>query len=295
MLNTKHTMADRGEKYDLPVFAMGDTIPKLIHQCFFGARTFTEELANNVDFIKALNPDWTHTRYDESMMKQFILDHYGAKILRYYERINPNYGAARADLFRYLLLYKVGGAYLDIKSTMTRPFDDFITPSDRYLLGQWDDPDNLDRLGWGIHRELAHIDRGEYQQWHIICAPGHPFLRAVILSVLANIDRYLPWRNDTGAHGTFRLTGPVAYTLAIHPLTATEPYRLIDSRESGLVYSILNQRSHAKLFTSHYYRLTESIVKLNTFWTVIGKLRDVKVQTKALIKRQLKKLIGRRT
>jgi hypothetical protein len=118
-------------------------------------------------------------------------------------------------------------------------------------------------------------------------------LRAVILSVLGNIDRYLPWRNDTGAHGTFRLTGPVAYTLAIHPLTATEPYRLIDSRESGLVYSILNQRSHAKLFTSHYYRLTESIVKLNTFWTVIGKLRDVRARTKATIKRQLKKLLGR--
>jgi mannosyltransferase OCH1-like enzyme len=118
-LNTKHAMANRTEKYDLPVFTMGDAIPKQIHQCFFGARTFTEELANNVDFIKRLNPDWTHTRYDEPMMKQFILEHYGAKILRYYERINPNYGAARADLFRYLLLYKVGGAYLDIKSTMT--------------------------------------------------------------------------------------------------------------------------------------------------------------------------------
>ncbi|MBD8631858.1 glycosyltransferase [Oxalobacteraceae sp. CFBP 8755] len=292
-MNTKHALADRTEKYDLPVFAMGNAIPKQIHQCFFGARTFTGELAHNVDFIKGLNPDWTHTRYDEPMMKQFIMEHYGTKILRYYERINPNYGAARADLFRYLLLYKVGGAYLDIKSTMTRPFDDFITPSDRYLLGQWDDPDNLDRLGWGIHRELAHIDHGEYQQWHIICAPGHPFLRAVILSVLANIDRYLPWRNDTGAHGTFRLTGPVAYTLAIHPLTATEPCRLIHSRESGLVYSILNQRSHAKLFTSHYYRLTESIVKLNTFWTVVGKLRHFKGQTKALIKRQAKKMIGR--
>jgi len=115
----------------------------------------------------------------------------------------------------------------------------------------------------------------------------------VILAVLSNIDRYLPWRNDTGAHGTFRLTGPVAYTLAIHPLTATEPCRLIHSRDSGLVYSILDQRSHAKLFTSHYYRLTESIVKLNPFWTVVGKLRDFRVQTKALIKRQLKKLIGR--
>ncbi|MEM8514923.1 hypothetical protein RCH14_004278 [Massilia sp. MP_M2] len=293
LLNTKSSIENRSEKYPVPVFAMGDHIPKLIHQCFFGARTFTEELANNVERIKALNPGWTHIRYAEPMMKKFILENYGATILRYYERINPNYGAARADLFRYLLLYKVGGAYLDIKSTMTRPFDDFIAPSDRYLLGQWDDPDNLDRLGWGMHKEIAHVAKGEYQQWHIICAPGHPFLRAVILSVLANIDRYLPWRNDTGAHGTFRLTGPVAYTLAIHRLTTTQPYRLIDSRDSGLVYSILDQRSHAKLFTSHYYRLTESIVKLSPFWTVVGRLRHFREQSKARIKRQVKILIGR--
>ena len=59
------------------------------------------------------------------------------------------------------------------------------------------------------------------------------------------------------------------------------------------MYSILNQRSHAKLFTSHYYRLTESIVKLNTFWTVVGKLRHFRGQTKALIKRQVKNMIGR--
>jgi hypothetical protein len=291
LLNAHQPQSDGSRKYDIPVFPMGDAVPKLIHQCFFGARIFTDELAANVEKIKSMNPDWRHTLYDENMMKQFIVDSYGARVLSYYDRIDPKYGAARTDLFRYLLLYKVGGIYLDIKSTVTRPFTDFITPDDRYLLGQWDDPDNLDRAGWGMHKELADIPSGEFQQWHIICAAGHPFLRAVILAVLSNIDRYLPWRDGTGAHGTFRLTGPVAYTLAINPLRSKYPSRLIHSSESGLEYSILSKRSHATLFTSHYYRLTDSIVQLGPVLSLIAGARYTARQTNEFLRSRIKAVI----
>ena len=36
--------------------------------------------------------------------------------MQFYERINPNYGAAKADIFRVLVLHKYGGVYFDIKS-----------------------------------------------------------------------------------------------------------------------------------------------------------------------------------
>lgn len=279
-------------KYTIPVYPMGESIPKFIHQCFFGARTFTDELAANVANIKARNPGWQHILYDEDMMKKFIVDNYGADILSYYNRINPRYGAARTDLFRYLLLYKVGGVYLDIKSTTTRPLDAFIMPQDHYFLGQWDDSENLDRAGWGMHKEIAHVEHGEFQQWHIICAAGHPFLRAVILSVLSNIDSYLPWRDGTGAHGTFRLTGPVAYTLAIDPLRAKYPARIIHSTESGLEYSILSKRSHATLFTSHYYRLTDSIVTLGPVLTQVAILRAFARRLKGYLRRKIKMVVA---
>lgn len=272
MSNPTSADIEDGHDYGIPTFPMADTIPKLIHQCFFGARKFTDELAENVASIKARNPDWQHTLYDEEMMKGFIAQHYGAGILRYYERIDPKYGSARTDLFRYLMLYKVGGMYLDVKSTVTRPLDDLIKPGDRYLLGQWDNPNIADRAGWGMHSELAHVDRGEFQQWHIICAPGHPFLRAVILSVLGNIDRYLPWRDGTGAHGTFKLTGPIAYTLAIAPLRTDDNSRIINTVDAGLEYTIFASRSHAALFKSHYFRLTDSIVKLGPVLSLVAKI-----------------------
>lgn len=246
----------------LPVFPAGQTIPKLIHQVFFGARVFSDELKANREKIKALNPAWEHTLYDDVMMKDFIAEHYGPAMLGYFNRINPHFGSARTDLFRYLLLYKLGGVYLDIKSTMTRPLDDFLHADDRYILAQWDDPNRTDRAGWRMHRELSHVQNGEYQQWHIICAPGHPFLRAVIASVLANIDSYVPWRVEPGAHGTYKVTGPIAYTLAIHPLREHYPHRLVNTVEAGLEYSIFSGRSHSAIFTIHYFGLTEPLVKL---------------------------------
>lgn len=284
-MNSIKTKENDAQDYHLPFYALGDTVPKLIHQCFFGAKIFTGELAANVESIKSLNPDWQHTLYDERMMKEFIDANYGAEMLRYYDRINPKYGAVRADLFRYLLLYKLGGVYLDIKSTVTRPFNDVIRPDDRYLLGQWDDPDNLERVGWGMHKEVAHIEHGEFQQWHIICAPGHPFLRAVILSVLSNIDRYRPWREGTGAHGTFRLSGPIAYSLAINPLRASYASRIINTGEAGLEYSIYSKTGHTKLFPSHYLRLTDSIIEIGPVLSVVARIRYIARTTENFVRR----------
>jgi hypothetical protein len=116
---------------------------------------------------------------------------------------------------------------------------------------------------WGLHRELEHIPGGEFQQWHIIAAPGHPFLKAVIETVLRNIDRYQPWFDGTGREGIFRLTGPIAYTLAIAPLLDRHDHRLVaNEREIGLEYSILSGIGHQKLFRSHYLTNSSSLIQM---------------------------------
>ena len=184
----------------------------------------------------------------------------------YYLRIGKDYGAARADLFRYLALYRLGGVYLDMKSGGTRPFDEVLTPDDRCLLSQWRNEDGTTFAGWGVHSDLKHIPGGEFQQWFIIAAPGHPFLRAVIENVLGNIDRYIPGLHRTGAHAVFRVTGPIAYTLAILPLMQSAPCRIVDAgRELGLVYNIfshLGPQGHKQVFKSHYAELKTSLIKV---------------------------------
>jgi hypothetical protein len=180
-------------------------------------------------------------------------------MLAVFDRIRPEYGAARADVFRYLLLYKRGGVYLDIKSGLTRPLDEILLPDDQALLSQWDTQGIAGRARFGKHPEI-NLPGGELQQWQIISAAGHPFLRAVIEDVLNNIASYNPWRHGTGGEGVYRVTGPIAYTKAIVPLMSQNPHRLVIDTEAGLIYSAIKS-SHKKLFKGHYLRRTDSIIK----------------------------------
>ena len=47
-----------------------------------------------------------------TMIETLIRERLGSEIYGFYQRINPIYGAARADFFRYLLMYAQGGIYL---------------------------------------------------------------------------------------------------------------------------------------------------------------------------------------
>ena len=246
----------------LPRLDEGTAIPRIIHQTFMTKR-LPAELQENVENIKRLNPGWRHVVYDDEDIEKFIRENYGPGVLHYFERINPKYGVARADLFRYLLLYKCGGVYLDIKSTCTRPLDQVLRPGDKYVLSQWRNKPHEIHSAFGTAKEVAHVAGGEYQQWHIIAVAGHPFLRAVIEAVLHNIDRYRPWRHGTGAIGVLRLTGPLAYTRAMQPLLATAPHVAVgDETALGLQYSIYNHASHRAVYKVNYFQLTESIVKM---------------------------------
>ena len=237
----------------------GGGIPKIIHQTF-GPGPPPKILQDNISNIEAMNPTWHHAFYDDAAAERFIEENYGNKILEYYRRIEPSYGAARADLFRYLLLYRVGGVYLDIKSTTLRPLDDVLRDDDRYVLSHWNNLSG-ERSGWGIHPELAGVARGEYQQWHIICAPGHPFLKAVIERVLRNIDAYRPWREHLGQYATVRVTGPMAYTKAIFPIIGLHPHRIVqDERSLGLEYTVLTGSVHSQLFPNHYVTLEHPMI-----------------------------------
>ncbi|MCA3362157.1 MAG: hypothetical protein INF74_09420, partial [Roseomonas sp.] len=62
-----------------------------------------------------MNPDWEYRLYEDADCERFIRENYDAETFKLFRSIHPDYGAARADFFRYLLLYRLGGVYLDIK------------------------------------------------------------------------------------------------------------------------------------------------------------------------------------
>lgn len=240
---------------------MGEKVPKIIHQTYFSTK-LPEAIQANVDKLKALNPDWEYRFYDDADIDAYVKQHY-PDLFATFKKVNPAYGAAMADFFRYLLMYKEGGVYLDIKSSMSKPLSDIVLPDDQYVLSYWknDAGDEMENIG-------KYIDipdpLGEFQQWYIITVPGHPFLKSVIETVSHNVEHYNPFLNHGGHLGTFRVTGPIAYTLAIHPLLNQYPHRLERSNHDiGLIYNIFTKvatHDHHFLYKKHYSQLKEPLV-----------------------------------
>lgn len=258
---------------ELPTFDFGNSIPKNIFQTYVDSESLPDKLKENIANIQALNPEWQYKLYNDFEIESFILEYYGAEILKVYNKINPAYGAARADFFRYLLLYARGGVYLDIKSTITLPLNDVIQNEDRYILSHWEEP--------VMHPEFETFPilkngGGEYQQWHIITAKGHPFLRKVIEGVIDNIQNYHISRNGIGRKGVIKTTGPVVYTVEIEKLRSSYPYRIVDIKNDfGIIYSIyktsseVHDSNHEHIFKKHYSKLITPIVLPETIWSYL--------------------------
>lgn len=244
--------------------AFGDEIPQVIHQTYFLSpqdELFPEELRENVERLKALNPNWEYRFYNDDDIISYIKKHY-PNLLVFYERIDPSYGAARADFFRYLLIYNEGGVYLDIKSNVSRPLKDIIQKDDKYLLSHW--PSYLPARLRGVHSGITH-PIGEYQQWHIVSVPGHPFLKNVINNVCWNIENYNPIFHDFGTWGVLNLTGPIAYTEAIYPIVDNYEHRIErDNTVLGFEYYSLNDDrgkgrcGHHEIFSRRHYSKNEN-------------------------------------
>lgn len=240
--------------------------PKKIHQTY-KTSSLPPRLSENIDAIKVLNPDYAYRLWLDEEIEDFIASVYGSEVLGIYKRIAPEYGAARADFFRYLLLYAEGGVYLDIKSTMTKPLEQVIAPDVSALISHWDNLPGQDHEGWiPIHEGLEYQERGEYVQWVLVYRSGHPLLREVILEVLRTIDNYNPFVNSIGRGGVLSTTGPIPYTKALlgNMKRYEETYRMAEISDLGFVYSIYEQKGsvglHKSVMPANYWTLSTPVV-----------------------------------
>lgn len=227
-----------------------DYIPKQIFQLTSNKHKLHSKFKKNIKYIQKLNPDWKYVLMDDDDMVAYLNLNYPPYILELYNKINPKYGAARADFFRYLLMYKEGGVYLDLKSAMKYPLTNVINKNDEYILSHW---------GCPCHAKALNIKHGEFQQWHIICRPRHPFLANVINNVIKNIQNYKE-EDGTGKDIVLDVTGPKAYTRSILPILKENKHRLVEIDEYiGLIYN--NLEDYQSLYSKkHYSKIREKLI-----------------------------------
>ncbi len=118
-----------------------------------------------VQNLRKHNPRFKYFLFDDNDCREFIRKNYTADVLNAYDKLIP--GAYKADLWRYCVLYKMGGVYLDIKYT---PINGFRCI---HLLEKehW----TLDYGGKGIYNAV------------MVCQKGNPILKLAIDQIVENV------------------------------------------------------------------------------------------------------------
>jgi mannosyltransferase OCH1-like enzyme len=231
-------------------------IPKRIFQTW-SPKEVDPVLLNWIERTKAMNPGYRHFLFNDSDREEFILREYPGEIAECYQRLTI--GAARADFWRYLVLYKYGGVYIDLDSEIKKPLDMLIRPDDEAIISVEGNPFN-------------------YVQWALMFRAGHPLLKRTIDLVVDNIktNRY---PNDISA-----MTGPVAFARAIGAEVKEKGYSLVHEQvnrntnerygtrgESFRVYGI----DYGEFFNFSNHEIHKCMLKGKLHWTEEQRLRPL--------------------
>jgi len=176
-------------------------IPKVIYQTFrsnhlpFVTRQF-------IRFMRFRNPAYDYQFYDDARIDQFIEEEFDEEINSLYQKINI--GAVKADFFRYAILYKKGGVYLDVDGYTMKNLDKMIRADDHCIVTNEGNP-------------------GLYAQYALVFDKGHPFLERTLEKVVDNL------RANRHPHDGHQMTGPTVFTAAVNECIAeniTDQYRI---------------------------------------------------------------------
>lgn len=142
----------------------------------------------HIAILKRKNPQYDYQFYDDARIDHFIQSEFDPETYALYKRIAI--GAAKADFFRYAVLYKKGGVYLDIDSSIKSKLDDFISPNDSAVVA-------LER------------NTNCYVQYALFFEAGHPFLKKTLEVIIKNL------KENKYPYDVHKTTGPSAFTEAI--------------------------------------------------------------------------------
>jgi len=172
-------------------------IPRIIYQTFKRRHVPASMHAAAKSWIDQ-NPDYKYRFFEDADIFAYAdsfdcsdFPFAGDDLSRAIRNVKP--GAGKADLFRYLIIYDLGGVYMDIDTFCLSPLSSFVHPDDEAVSG----------IGM----------RGDLHQWGLVYAPHHPFIKRTIENSVSNIlaRKFVPGFENT-LEG---LAGPPCLDLSI--------------------------------------------------------------------------------
>jgi len=147
-----------------PVTEYNIQIPPNIFQTW-ETKNIPPLMFNAIQKIKRFNPRFSHFLFDDNECREFIKNNFDHEVLNAYDTLIP--GAFKADLWRYCILYKKGGIYLDMKYVPINGFRFINLLEKEHFV--------LDFGGGGVYNAL------------MVCKPGNEILLRAINEIVKNV------------------------------------------------------------------------------------------------------------
>lgn len=272
-------------------------IPQIVHYTFKN-NNLPSSILDIIENNKRLNPDYEFIFYNDTDVDNFIRTNFPERIYSAFKMLNPSYGAMKADFFRYCVMYIKGGVYIDIKMSLTKNLYEILKLDDECLLDE------------GNHYEF-YRNKPTYEQWLLICKPGHVYFKDMIEHMVSLIEkRYNPPVSKSGASRSkqrvMKLTGPDAFTDSIYESIKThgilhrhvklKSFTHRDDKKAGVELYKINNLTHYSHISESLYVDVQSIPYIidheHQPYNPKALLNFGKSRIKTLIKNKLSELSG---
>lgn len=141
------------------------TVPKIIYQTWHSKR-IPIRMYKSILNLQKHNPEFKYCLYSDNDCREFIIKWFDIHVLNAFDKLIP--GAYKADLWRYCVLYKLGGVYIDIKYTSIK---------DAKLIHLIDK-----------EHFVMDCDNSAIYNAFMICKPGNKLLLDCIYQIIINVQ-----------------------------------------------------------------------------------------------------------
>lgn len=227
-------------------------VPLIIYQSWH-SNSVPEKMKDNIYRLLEVNPEFDYFLYSDEKCREFIENNYPTDVVNAFDMLVP--GAYKSDLWRYCILYKLGGVYLDVKYYSVMPLIDIVRTNSIIFVKDLN-------LGCGNGKYT-----GLYNAF-MVSTPQNPIFKYCIDDIL-NSCKFKLYKN-----GSLDITGPCLLGRVVIENNGYEYYKNINFKHlygaflpiqilynnSVMLQGYPEYRSEQKMFqkTEHYSMLWNS-------------------------------------
>ncbi|MCE9581882.1 MAG: hypothetical protein K8T20_05125 [Planctomycetes bacterium] len=229
---------------------MAPVIPARLFQTWRDAKNLPPRMREATERLRSNNAGLEHQVFGDADCRDYLDAHFGTEVRQAFDDLVP--GAYKADLWRYCVLYREGGIYLDIKFVEVGEFRvSSLLGRERFVLER---KVNLWRPGsWGLYNAL------------LVCLPGNEVLKTCIGRIVEGVKLRAYMSSPMHLTGP-GLLGEVHFGIQNTPEELSrkvQPFDLCYAQEGG---AVLRDRARVLREYPEYRRELKDFAVTEHYW-----------------------------